>query len=252
MGKKRSRFAVFAAVVLVVAMAFPAAASAASIGACVTNGNNNNRSGEVSNPAAFYGVSASVQVPGSGYFGPCSPNDQLGQNISAAQIGISNGTAFVTLGIAICNWDNSASFPPSICNGGRHFYAEQHGAAVWDYTMYSLGGADTSAHNLTIQYGTCQSGRYCFYVDGVLKLNLNMGLGLVPTNTNQLASWQFETGDNGDGLGTVTTATNIGQEQSYFNGAWHWHNVNGACDQISSQHGCSANGSYGMYAYTNN
>lgn len=249
---KRSRFAVLPAVVLILVTMFPTATFAASIGGCVTNGNNNNKSGETYSPGQFYGVSASVQVPGSGYFGPCSPNDQLGQNISVAQIGISNGTAFVDIGIAICNWDNKADFPPAICNGGRHFYAEQHGAATWDYTMFTLGSADTSAHSLEIFYGLCQAGHYCFYVDGVLKLNLNMNGAITPTQSNLTASWQFETADDGDGLGTVTTATNIGQMESYFNGAWHWRDVGTACDVISAQHHCVVNGTHGEYAYTTN
>lgn len=251
----RKLISLIAALAILATLA-PTSAFAGSIGACGSSGTNLYRSGELYGPGQFYGVYGEAQVNGSSYFGPCSPDDNSGINASGVQIGIAEGNdsavSFVTLGIIICNSGDS-SWPSTLCNGARHFYAEQHGAFFWDYTMWDLGYADLTQHDLQISYGICgYSTQYCWYVDGILKKHFDMGSGFVPWNSTAKVSWQVETKDSGDGLGDVSHQVTMGGMASYFNGAWHDHKVGTGCDTIDAQHRCLANGTYGFYAYTVN
>lgn len=237
--------------------------AAGPIGACSSGGGNNYRSGEVAAVGAVKGVYGELYAPSNANgFGPCAPDDNSGINASAVQIGIAENaawsTSFVTMGIMRCNSTNNGAWPAALCDGKLHAYAEQHGAAPWDYNMWVLGlVTEGQIYHMKIEYGCAgHANEYCWSTDGVLNLHFNMGSGLVPGNTGAQVSWQVETMDPGDGLGQNVSGRSSGagriQYKKNSDNLWYLRSVNGACDVINAQHKCVANGANGFYAYTLN
>lgn len=225
--------------------------AAGPIGAC-GSGNATYQSGE-SAVAIRDGISASILVPGSTFFGPCTPDDNSGINAASANINIHYGSAFLETGLIRCNTTNNSAWPAGLCDGRLHFFLEQHGQFSWDYNMWDEGIASTGvAYTFTIQYFRSDS-TYHASVGALSFGHVDMGSGLVPAQSNGY-DWQVETKDVGDGLGTVASATNVGQMKTLVTNSstWSFHPVGTACDVISSQHHCVANGSYAYYAYTAN
>jgi hypothetical protein len=230
-------------------MMLPNVAFAGSIGSCGSLNDHAFISGE--GPSAIRSaISASMDVGVQANFGPCSPDDGWPKNVSAVMIGISYGGAWLEFGVINCN-DTDLNWPTGMCNSTRQLFVEQHGQAFWDYQMWDLGTVDNAAHDYTIKYNT-SSHYYDMYYDHNVIKSVNMGTGLVPTQTNSYY-WQGETHDVGDGLGTISDAADIGQMSTMTSdGVWHSHAVGSACDTISSEHHCVVNGSYGFYLYTTN
>lgn len=247
----RFMVAMFAAM-LIGSTVLVSSVSATSIGGCSSSGSGAYQSGETFT-GVYYAIQASIDVPGSTEFGPCSPNDNAGINASSVNIGTGYGSAFVEAGIIICNHTDNSAWPSTLCNGGRHWFMEQHGQALWDYNMWDLGAADTSAHQIKIYYNNSTK-RYTFVVDALVKGSVDMGFGLVPNQTNAFY-FQFETKDADSGLGSNVAglSSDIGQMKTETPGStWINHAVGSGCDLIATQHHCVPNGSYGMYAYTTN
>lgn len=258
MKRRRALTGLFATVLTAGALliAAPTALAYNPVGNC-SSSDINAAAGETSGLAELYRVYGEVEVGTSGYFNSCTNDDFYGPNASAIQIGINNNQlgSFVTLGIIISNHCGQR-WPASICNGARHFYAEQHGVQVLDYDMVDLGGATPGVtHYLQIAYNTCPYDReYCWYVDGVLRWHKNMGVGFIPNSSQQVASWQGETRDQGDGLGSSGNAANMGGMKTYFNGGWHSHTVGSTCNHINNNIQCVPNpaNSTAFYVFTNN
>jgi hypothetical protein len=235
----------------------PAALAFSSIGACSSNVDNVYQSGEATGQTTLYGVFAHIDVPGSTLFGPCSPDDNAGGNASAGQIAIKGEFAyessFVTMGIIICNTPKSG-WPAGLCDGGRHWYGEQHGLAFWDYNLFDFGPASTTDHTYQIQYLTSDH-LYHWKIDGVSVGSYDMGAGLSPSLTSQQASWQLETSDPGDGIGDGSTPGSVqitGMEYNTTNSGWIFKLSGSGCDFASSQITCRIDGTYGIYGYTIN
>lgn len=258
----RRRFGSVLAVLglLVGVLATAPTASAASIGACGGSGGTY-RSGE------SVGISGGIGgVYGEAYantpFGPCSPNDSNGINASGVQIALGQSaawsTSFVTLGLIRCNHTNNSAWPASLCDGQLRAYAEQHGAAPWDYNMWNLGVATPgTAYALKIVYGCSgHAGQFCWYISGVFKMAFDMGSGLIPNGSVVYASWQLETHDPGDGLGNNVSGQSSGlgriQYQKWSDKLWYLRSVGSACDFADAQHHCVVNGANGFYGYTTN
>ena len=228
--------------------------SAGSIGACLTSGVGSYHSGaDELIRANVTGIYATLEVGGSGYFGPCSPNDNQGTNASSANIGIQYGNAWLEAGLIICNHTDNGAWPANACNGGRRFFIEQHGQAFWDYNFWTYYNPSPGIDfPVKIVYNG-NTHYYDIYFNNTLTGTVNMRSGLVPAQANGYY-WQVETKDVGDGLGSLTTATNVGSMESYYDGAWRYHTISGSsCPVLASgQHYCVPNGSVGFYAYTNN
>jgi len=256
--KRRLIATLSAALLLVSAIGISApSVSAASVGACSSGASNNYRSGETTGQLALRGVYGELYL--SSVAGPCTPDDNSGLNVSAIQIALGENIAgaFVSMGIIKCN-TGSGSWPSTLCDGKQHVYAEQHGSVLWDYNMWDIGVITAGAtKNLQISYGcTGYATSYCWFLNGNRVLSFNMGTGLSPAMTTVNATWQGETGDPGDGLGNNVAgqSTGAGRIQYMKNSdkLWYLRSVSGACDFISAQHKCVANGSYGFYTYTVN
>lgn len=249
---KQRLLALVASLTMVVSLTFTFAAPvlAGSYGACGSSGTNSYHSGEYAQ-AIRYGIRADIQVGLLANFGPCEPNDNSGVNAASANIGINYGNAFLEFGVINCNHTDNSAWPATLCDGNRHIFLEQHGQFAWDYNMWDWGTVDNAAHTYSISYSSARK-VYELFFDYVYWGSVNMGTGLVPQQTNGYY-WQAETKDVGDGLGTVSNATNIGQEATKLSDSTRsFHPVNGACDVIDAQHHCVANGSYAFYAYTTN
>ena len=246
MGKK-SIVSALSLALAVASLLSPVPASAASIGAC-SSGNATYASGE-NETGVRNGIQANMIVPSGA--GPCTPDDNSGINAASANMGINYGNAFIEAGLIRCNTTNNSAWPASLCDGRLHFFVEQHGQFSWDYNMWDHGVASLgTTYQFTIQYFSSDK-TYHVSVGALHLRSVNMGSGLVPQQTNGYY-WQAETKDAGDGLGTVSAATNLGQLKTQFTSTWSLHNVGSACNLISSQHHCVVNGSYGFYAYTTN
>lgn len=252
----RRAFLTLGAVAMLIASSLataPSAFAAGPIGPCTSSSDTSYQSGETDAGKVVNGVQADLQVPNSSNFGPCTPNDNSGANVSSVNIGIAYGSAWVEIGILICNSKGNTDIPAASCNGSRRYFAEQHGQAFWDWNFWDLGQADLNAHTMRIEYNN-STGNYDFKIDGVVRVSKNMGGGLVPTQPNNSEYFQFETKDPGSGLGQNLNgySTNIGRMFTYYDGAWRYLGVGTSCDQVSVQHHCVPNGTVGMYAYTTN
>lgn len=247
MNNRRRSLSAAAAVVLVLSLAMPSATLAASRGGCTNGGSNQYHSGEYAT-ATRNGISASIAVGYLAVFGGCTPDDNNGTNAASANINIHYLNAWLETGVMACNSTDHGEWPAGLCDGGRHWFIEQHGQAPWDYTMWDMGQIANGAYTYSIIYYTSLS-KYrvslnSFYSD------VDMGAGLNPNNSNGY-DWQVETQDGGDGLGTISDAANVGQMKTLSGTTWVNHAVN-TCDRTDAQHHCVPNGTYAYYAYTTN
>lgn len=238
------------AIVAVILTMFPASVAAAAIGGCGTSGTGSYQSTGANNvitvATAMY---AEIWLPGSSRFGPCSPNDNAGTNAASVNIGMNYGNAWLEAGVIICNHGDNGAWPATLCNGGRHWFVEQHGQFPWDYNLWLIPGTVPTGVTNTIEI-LYQAPYWKVYFNGVFAMGVDMGSGLVPTQSNG-HYYQVETKDVGDGLGDIGTALNVGNMEYYHNG-WIMVNTQEPCPIVSSQHQCHQNGAHGFYAYTTN
>lgn len=253
----RKRFLpLFMALGLIAALTGPV--SAAVTGPCVDAGSTDFNTGESVFPVTRIGISADIAVGGVNHFGACRPTDNAGINASLAGIMVQGNGGFIQTGLINCRYSNNpgmndAGLCDNTSNNKTYAFIESKGAAPWDFQYFNLGFYTPAegALNFTIQFNSAANA-WDVLIDGYLKKRIYNRSTDVDPNQPIRVTWQFETKDRGDGLGSSSIAANIGAQRTKSpNGAWSWHTV-GSIDVTNSEHVTVPNGSYGMYAYTVN